>query len=212
MDFTSASNLPFELRTINEAPVDVSTRRRRFYAVMEPYKAVEFIGGKIIKQLPVTWRHAEVSQSLFTALSVHVHRRKLGEVFFGSMLITLTDNDYEPDVSFFGPAKVATFTPETLHFPAPDLVVEVLAADTEQFDRGVKKQDYAAHGVAEYWIVDPARQTIEQHQLDGGAYRLLGTWKGDDPLVSFTVRDFHIPAKAAFDTESNLAALNAQRH
>ena len=35
-----------------------------------------------------------------------------------------------------------------------DFVVEVLYPSTTGYDRGIKKVDYALHGVAEYWIID----------------------------------------------------------
>lgn len=59
----------------------------------------------------------------------------------------------------------------------PDLVLEVLSRSTAELDRGLKKQTYARHGVPEYWIVDPERETIEIHRLDppAGAYRLAET-------------------------------------
>ena len=49
--------------------------------------------------------------------------------------------------------------------PAPDFIAEILSDSTASVDRGVKFQDYAAHGVGEYWIVDPVQQTIEQYRL-----------------------------------------------
>ncbi|MBM3882554.1 MAG: Uma2 family endonuclease [Verrucomicrobia bacterium] len=37
-------------------------------------------------------------------------------------------------------------------------------------DRGVKAEDYAAHGVAEYWLVDPQQEQIEKYLLKGRRY------------------------------------------
>ena len=45
--------------------------------------------------------------------------------------VTLTRNDYEPDISFFGSEKAKGFTPSQSKFPAPDLIVEVLSDSTE---------------------------------------------------------------------------------
>jgi Uma2 family endonuclease len=50
-------------------------------------------------------------------------------------------------------------------FPAPDFVVEILSKGTARKDKGIKKEDYALHGVKEYWIIDPIKQTIEQYLL-----------------------------------------------
>ena len=64
-------------------------------------------------------------------------------------MVSLTRNDYEPDICFFGVAKAAQLTPDQMRFPVPDLVVEVLSETTQAVDRGVKFDDCAAHGVAE---------------------------------------------------------------
>lgn len=87
-------------------------------------------------------------------------------------MVSLTLNDYEPDICYFNAAKAAAFQPDQMRFPAPDFIVEVLSASMEANDRGVKFDDYAAHGVAEYWLIDPDTQTVEQYRLHGDAYEL----------------------------------------
>jgi Uma2 family endonuclease len=122
------------------------------------------------------------------------------------MLITLIRNDYEPDICYFGPAKAQSFTPDQMKFPAPDLVVEVLSATTEAIDRGVKFEDYATHGVQEYWLVDPELEVVEQYTLNEEAYELVVKVK-DGPLESGVVAGFTIPVRAIFDEAVQLAAL-----
>jgi Uma2 family endonuclease len=96
-----------------------------------------------------------------------------------------------------------------MRFPAPDLVVEVLSKGTAQWDRGVKFTDYAANGVAEYWIVNPGKQTIEQYILDPDMeeYTLADTFSGQDELASQQVVNFRVPALSFFDEPSNMTAL-----
>ncbi len=60
---------------------------------------------------------------------------------------------------------VSRLTDDQLLFPAPDFIVEILSKGTASVDKGVKKTDYAAHGVREYWIIDPIRQRIGQYIL-----------------------------------------------
>ncbi|MCC6446410.1 MAG: Uma2 family endonuclease [Armatimonadetes bacterium] len=40
-------------------------------------------------------------------------------------------------------------------------MVEILSSGTEAQDRDIKYRDYAAHGVREYWILDPQQETLE---------------------------------------------------
>ena len=51
-----------------------------------------------------------------------------------------------------------------MRFPAPDLVVEVLSVSTVVIDCGVAFEDYAAHGVGGYWMIDPDTKTVEQYR------------------------------------------------
>ena len=141
-------------------------------------------------------------------LNVFVQKHGLGIVFHEKILIVLTRNDYEPDICFFGPEKANAFTPSQSKFPAPDLIVEVLSESTEANDRGIKFEDYAAHGVAEYWIVDPVAETIEQYLLQEGVYRLAVKVK-TGTIASAVVAGFEIPVRAVFDGTEQLAALQA---
>ena len=91
-------------------------------------------------------------------------------------------------------------------FTPMDFVVEVLSDGTEHRDRGIKFNDYAAHGVAEYWIIDPQDETIEQYFLEGEVYKLH--LKLSEGLIrSKVVEGFAIEVKAVFEEELNLAEL-----
>ena len=104
-----------------------------------------------------------VTDNLVNLLRHFVVVNDLGEVFTEKALVCLTRNDYEPDVSFFGAEKAQEIDRDTMQFPAPDLVVEVLSESTAYRDRGVKWDDYALHQIQEYWIIDCDEQAIEQY-------------------------------------------------
>ena len=93
-----------------------------------------------------------------------------------------------------------------MRFPAPDFVVEVLSPSTAANDRGVKFDDYAAHGVTEYWIIDPETETVEQYWLAGAGYELAIKARTGE-LRSFAVPGFVIPVRAIFEDSLNQATL-----
>ncbi len=93
-----------------------------------------------------------------------------------------------------------------MRFPAPDFVAEVLSPSTEHIDRGIKFTDYAAHGVQEYWLIDPEGEVVEQYCLSGGAYEMrIKASSGE--ITSAAVAGFMIPIRALFDEALNLATL-----
>ncbi len=185
---------------------DETARRRRFYSEMTDAEKVEFIDGKVVMHSPARNMHLIVQQNIHQLLLNHALIHNLGTVRGEKCLCVFPRNDYEPDVVFFGQAKAASFTPHTMKFPVPDLAVEVLSDSTEHRDRGVKFDDYAAHGVAEYWIVDPEAGVVEQYLVCEGRFELkLKSDSGE--LTSPTLGGLTLPLKACFDPLENLAAL-----
>lgn len=142
----------------------------------------------------------------FSSMNMWVVRHQLGMVGVEKLLIALSRNDYEPDVCFFSKQLSDNFLPGQMKFPVPDLVVEVLSPSTEERDRGVKFQDYALHGVGEYWIVDPEKCELEQYQLFSGQYELQQK-SGYGTLKSLQMGGFQINLEAFFNDEAYLEAL-----
>ena len=182
------------------------TEREHFYEIIDENKKMEFINGEIIFQSPAKLRHTNSVKLLTNLLSNFVIKNNLGFVGSEKMLVSLTRNDYEPDVCFFVKSKSQHFKPDQMQFPAPDIAVEVLSPSTEKYDRKTKFQDYAAHGIAEYWIVNPEHETIEQYYLQNEEYELLLKAK-DGTIESVVLPDFKIRIRAIFDEQINLEEL-----
>ena len=187
---------------------DEAASRSRFYTEMTDAEKVEFIDGQVLLHSPARNMHLIVQQHIQQLLLNHALIHNLGAVRGEKCLCVFPRNDYEPDVVFFGQAKAATFTPHTMKFPVPDLAVEVLSESTEHRDRGVKFDDYAAHGVAEYWIVDPEAEVVEQYLNRDGRFE-MNLKSGSGELTSPTLGGLTLPLKAFFDPQENLAALQA---
>jgi Uma2 family endonuclease len=99
-----------------------------------------------------------------------------------------------------------------LLFPAPDLAVEILSRKTASIDKGIKMIDYAAHGVQEYWIIDPDRETIAQHYLidiKEKEYFPATIHTIHDTISSRVIKGFEIPVLAIFSDEANLEAMKS---
>ena len=181
-------------------------KRQDFYNQISEADKAEFINGEIILHSPVRLRHNAVGRRLLLLLGSYVQRHDLGFVGYEKIMISLTRNDYEPDLCFFNKNQASQFSPDQMRFPAPDFVVEILSERTERNGRGVKFTDYAAHGVTEYWIIDPVAETVEQYQLRDEEYALLVKAK-TGMLESLAVAGFSIPVRAIFDEAISREAL-----
>jgi Uma2 family endonuclease len=173
-------------------------RRKEFYELIHENVKAEFINGQIIYHSPVMRSHWRVSMNVSRELSNHVERFDLGEVGVGKVMISLTRNDYEPDIVFFSKEKSSNFTKEQMHFPAPDLAVEILSDSTKKNDREIKFLDYASHGVKEYWIIDADKNTLEQYINTGNEFQLVHIF-ADGILKTDTIKGFEIEVVKIFE-------------
>jgi Uma2 family endonuclease len=196
---------PEILLDLQQQLVEEQKRRNQFYNDIDDDMKVEFINGEIIVHSPVKKEHTDVVGMLYHLLDFYVKMSKSGYVGYEKVMTALTRNDYEPDVVYFGPEKAKAFKKGHWKYPAPDFVVEVLSKSTESRDRGVKFNDYEAHHVKEYWIIDPKTETIEQYFNTDGLFQLhLKASSGQ--IESQAVKGFVIDIRAVFDAQMNMEA------
>lgn len=180
--------------------------REKFYEDITPEHKWEFIQGEVIKRSPEPNRQMSATDRLFSIMDAHVSVKKLGLVHVEKAMTCFPRNDYEPDISFFGLTKSQLISPDTWKFPIPDLIVEVLSSSTEARDRGIKFQDYALRGVAEYWIIDSVAESVELYRLAGEVYPPAER-QTKGLLCSDAIAGFAIPVRAIFDEAENLRLL-----
>ena len=65
---------------------------------------------------------------------------------------------------------------------APALAVEIRSQSTAWLDEGRKRSLYEEHGVANYWLVDPAAPSVTLLRLVTGRYVVAATARGDHPV------------------------------
>ncbi len=198
--------LPDIVATLSDRLQTEAIARAKFRDEMSDDQKVEFVDGEIVMHSPARRQHIIAKNHLLALLGAYVRMNSLGEVLDEKCLCAFPRNDYEPDIVFFSPAKASLFESETMLFPVPDLVIEILSNSTQARDRGVKYDDYEAHGVGEYWIIDAHAETIEQYVVEQGQFRLL-LKSGSGEIASRVVSGFRIPIRAIFDDRENLTVL-----
>jgi len=180
--------------------------RQKFYEDVKEEVKAEFINGEIIMHSPVKVKHSVASDLLNNILNIYSNLKSLGKVFHEKIMISLLRNDFEPDICFFSKEKSKNLKDEQWQLPAPDFIVEILSDSTEKIDRGVKFDDYAEHGVKEYWLVDPDKKNIEQYILKNKKYELF--FKANDGNIECkTIKGLKFPVRAIFDEKINLEVI-----
>src|SRR5207248_4938009 len=123
---------------------------------------------------------------------------RLGEVFIAPLDVVFSEKTtLQPDILFVSTARRGIIGPEYV-LGAPDLVVEILSPYRAPYDRVTKFAQYAHHGVGEYWIVDPVRETVEVYLLAGSKYELKATLSGDQTLETSLLPGWKIAVRDLF--------------
>ena len=199
-------NAFFIINAITAMLNEEQKQRIEFYNDITEQEKIEFINGEIVAHSPAKLQHNRATLLLAQLLNLYSIEHDLGFVGVEKMMITLTRNDYEPDICYFRSEKADEFKEDQILFPAPDLIVEVISPSTESRDRGIKFKDYENHKVEEFWMVDPENQTVEQYHLVDEEYVLiLNSSKGF--IESFVVEGFKITIAAIFDKLENAKAM-----
>ena len=169
-----------------------------------------YLGGEKIpldtlldgSELPVTpspsEKHQRVSGHLFVSMYQHVKSNRLGSVYYAPFDVVFGEHTaFQPDIVFVSQARRGIVGPEYILGP-PDLVVEIISPFRANYDRGRKFENYARHGVGEYWIIDPIAEIIEVFQLVKGQYELKGAHSEEQFLESPLLPGWKVAAHDLF--------------
>ena len=161
-------------------------------------KRYELIDGEVIMSPSPSEKHQRAPARLYLRMGTHVERHKLGRVYFAPFDVVFSEKTaLLPDLIFVSSARVGIIGPEYI-IGAPDLVVEVLSPSRPAYDRVTKLEQYALHGVPEYWIIDPAEEKAEVYRLAGKSYALMNVLTGDDRLTTPFLPGWELPVRNLF--------------
>ncbi len=196
-------HMPELLEELNAHWKEEQRQREAFYEKIQPGDKWEFINGKIIMHSPAKEKNTVARQRLDYLLQTYVSIHELGQVRSETSLVSLTRNDYLPDILFFTKDRASAIHADTWKYTVPDFIIEVLSDSTANTDRGIKKEDYAAHGAREYWLIDPDLQLVEQYLLDEEKkeFWLFTKKTTQDHIECKVVAGLTFPVAAIFDEQ-----------
>ena len=160
---------------------------------------IEFTEG-YVEVLPMpTRKHQAISRYLFLPLLAFVQRLG-GTVFYAPLRVRVAPGRFrEPDLVLL--LDVHDPRNQNAFWLGADLVVEIVSPDHVERDTVLKRADYAAAGIPEYWIVNPEEETITVLTLEGGTYVAYGVFRRGDIAASALLRGFTVPVEAVCDAE-----------
>ena len=160
---------------------------------------IEFTEG-YVEVLPMpTRKHQAISRYLFLTLLAFVQRLG-GTVFYAPLRVRVAPGRFrEPDLVLL--LDVHDPRNQNAFWLGADLVVEIVSPDHVERDTVLKRADYAAAGIPEYWIVNPEEETITVLTLEGGTYVAYGVFRRGDTAASALLQGFTVPVEAVCDAE-----------
>lgn len=201
-DILDSPKLPDYVEELQQYLLQEEAKRNAFYENIRDDEKAEFINGEVIMSSPSREKHTVVVSNLKDIFHRFARKNKLGVVRGEKSLVRLRRNDFEPDVCFFRKEIADTFNDDTMLYPVPDFVAEVLSDSTQSRDRGIKFQDYALNGVKEYWLVNYKKQFVEQYILEGEGF-VLNEKVQHGTIRCKVLEGLEILLEAIFDEEAN---------
>lgn len=128
----------------------------------------ELVDGVVCMSPSPTPAHQEIVLEIGAQIRNHLQQHPIGKVFVELDVQLRGDLVYRPDVVFLR-AERAEQCRERVVGP-PDLIVEVVSPDSKRYDAETKRGDYERCGVAEYWMIDPQRDSMVFLRLQGERY------------------------------------------
>lgn len=136
--------------------------------------------------------HQLIVGGVYRALFAHAHAHELGVVLVAPFDVILDEhNVVQPDVLFVARSRRRLLTQRGVQGP-PDLVVEMLSPSNAELDRTTKLTIYQRHGVAHYWLLDPATRLLEELVLAPTGYVVRSRLEGGVPFTPALFPDLTI--------------------
>lgn len=160
---------------------------------------IEYADG-YVEVLPMpTRKHQAISRYMFLALLGFVQPRG-GTVFYAPLRVRVASGRFrEPDVVLL--LDVHDARNQNAFWLGADLVVEIVSPDDGERDTVVKRGDYAATGIPEYWIVNPMEATVTVRYLVDQVYTVHGVFHSGEMATSRFLPGFAVPVDAVLAAE-----------
>ncbi|NEO20589.1 MULTISPECIES: Uma2 family endonuclease [unclassified Moorena] len=168
-------------------------------------KLYELFNGELIEMPPESGFNVEIATFLLIQFALLVgHRRVRGQGL--ELEVRGEPKNRYPDLTIIREEHIQQLSKRNtirLSMSPPLLVVEVVSPGELQRERDyiAKRIQYQDCGIPEYWIVDPESQSILVLELKENTYTEVGSFSGDDLVLSPGFKDINLKVSGVFDIE-----------
>lgn len=158
----------------------------------------ELINGIIMRRASPHAEHQNTVGNIFAIMRAFVFENQLGKCYVAPLDVMFDDFDLiQPDMMFISKERLGIVS--KFIDGAPELVVEVLSQGSIKMDRNDKMKTYRQNGVAEYWIVDYQKKTVEVYALINDDYDMVSFGDEEGEIESFLLKGLKIKVTTLFD-------------
>lgn len=156
----------------------------------------EFVDGAL-EELPMpTDFHQRISLWLVSMLRAYIEQRG-GVVRYSPLRMRVRAGAFrEPDLLLLLDKHDARR--QNRFWLGADLVIEIISDDDPERDTVVKRAEYAAAGILEYWIVNPDSHTLTVLTLADDIYHEHAVFTSHDTLTSPLLHELAAPLTDVF--------------
>ena len=147
----------------------------------------EIITGQLYGHPRPSARHMTISTGIGSELHGSYHRGRGGPGGWRILVepevhLSLDTDVVVPDIAGWRRERMPEIPDSHKFTIVPDWVCEVLSPSTASIDQEIKMPLYAKYGVKYFWIVDPAKLTLEAYKLVNNDWSLQGSFKSGDSV------------------------------
>ena len=160
----------------------------------------EVMRGELYMSPAPSPRHQMISGNLTFELQRFVREGALGKVLVSPIDVILPrglGTPVQPDILFIRGDNLRIIGEKTID-GVPDLAIEILSPSNWVDDRRTKFDVYADAGIAEYWIIDPKKESVEIFALIGNRYELVEKYGPGDKAASRVLSGFTVAIDEIF--------------
>ena len=132
----------------------------------------ELVDGNLEIMTPPSFRHLLIADKLKEVLNQEIKRQQKSLICLPELGVrTGWKKSRIADLAVISRSQIINSLEKTAICEIPPLlVIEIVSPDSIQRDYRYKRSEYAAVGIAEYWIVDPLEQKMTVLTFNEGLY------------------------------------------